>query len=649
MSSGNVVNILVNADGSKATSSFEKVRKSVMLVSAAVAGVGLALTRIGDEFTKSTNNIRAGTGATGAELESLKDSFKAVASGVPQDFDSVSKAVANVHTELGLTGSELETATKRFLDLGRLTGTEVAPMIKSVSDAMDLFGLDAAESGKALDSFAKAAQITGVPISRLSSTTMEFGPVLRNLGLDFNETVALMGNLEGAGISVSRIMPGLNASMRRLAASGVSDMGEALQASMRDIKGATSDTEALNIATDIFGAEGAQRMSVAIRDGTIDIAAMADTLANAEGAVETMNEDSLTSADRFTIFKDNLKLMIEPLAGVFAAIGPIVFMLPAMISGISGLIGLTAVQTALTWLWTAAQTALNLVLSPMGLIIMGIVLAVAAAILIWKNWDKIVAVVQEAFEKFDAFLTDKFGATWVALKETVSAVINAMSELISGFIALFKGDFDGAKEHFRNFGIWMGTAWQIFVDKLWTAIDEFMSDKFGAIWEVAKVIVGGAVDVISGYFNGLVSIVQGAWDLIVGIFTGDTSLIISGLKAIANGFITMINGAIKAINRVGFSLPDWLGGKEFKFNIPEIPQLAEGGIVNQPTLAMIGEGGPEAVVPLNRGGGAMGGITVNVMMPEGGTVILDDESTAQKFGDFITMQIREALRTQGTF
>ena len=111
----------------------------------------------------------------------------------------------------------------------------------------------------------------------------------------------------------------------------------------------------------------------------------------------------------------------------------------------------------------------------------------------------------------------------------------------------------------------------------------------------------------------------------------------------------MINGSIRAANKIGFSLPDWVGGKEFKFNIPEIPKLAEGGIVNQPTLAMIGEAGPEAVVPLNRGGGAMGGVTVNVMMPEGGTVILDDESTAQRFADFITMQIRETLRTQGQF
>jgi TP901 family phage tail tape measure protein len=649
VSSGNVVNILVNADGSQATSSFDKVRKSLMVVSAAAAGVGLALTKIGDDFTKATNNIRAGTGATGAELESLKESFRNVASDVPQDFDAVSTAVGQVHTELGLTGSELEKATKQFLDLGRLTGTEVAPMIKSVSDAMDLFGMDAADSGKAMDAFAKAAQVTGVPISVLTSKTTEFGPVLRNLGMDMNQTVALMANLEGAGISVSRIMPGLNASMRRLAASGVSDMGEALQASMRDIKGATTDTEALNLATDLFGAEGAQRMSVAIRDGTVDIEALATTLGTAEGAVESMNEDSLTSADRFTMFKDNLKLMIEPLAGVMANIGPIVFMLPAMISGISALAGITAVQTAATWLWAAAQTALNLVLSPIGLIILGIVAAVALAIVIWKNWDKIVAALTATWEKLDAFMTDQFGPTWETIKEVVGGVITFWKELFKGFVALFKGDWDGAKEHFGAALTAIKDAFITAFDAIWSFFDSWMTDKFGGKWEAVKSVVGAVVTFIGDVFSGLWETLGGIWDLIVGIFTGDTDKIKDGFKGIVNGVISMFNALIRLVNKIGFKLPDWLGGKEFSLDIPEIPKLAEGGIVNKPTLAMIGEAGPEAVVPLNRGGGAMGGVTVNVMMPEGGTVILDDESTAQRFADFITMQIRETLRTQGQF
>ena len=66
------------------------------------------------------------------------------------------------------------------------------------------------------------------------------------------------------------------------------------------------------------------------------------------------------------------------------------------------------------------------------------------------------------------------------------------------------------------------------------------------------------------------------------------------------------------IGKLSFKFPDWvpgLGGKGF--DVPDIPMLADGGIVTKPTLAMIGEAGPEAVIPLNRAGG-MGNVTINV-------------------------------------
>src|SRR5207244_9564659 len=62
------------------------------------------------------------------------------------------------------------------------------------------------------------------------------------------------------------------------------------------------------------------------------------------------------------------------------------------------------------------------------------------------------------------------------------------------------------------------------------------------------------------------------------------------------------------VGKISFSVPSWvpgLGGKGFDF--PKITPLASGGIVTRPTLAMIGEAGPEAVVPLSRGFGRAGG------------------------------------------
>ena len=349
----NAVNILVNADGSQASGQFQKVSKAVAGVSLAVAGVGLAFVKIGDEFRTATRNIQAGTGATGAELEALKDEFRDLAGRVPQDMATVSTAIADVSTKMGLTGDNLEETTKKFLDMSRIMGTETGPMIKTVSDSMAVFGVDVSETGQVLDAFAMASQKSGVPMAQLSNMMREFGPVMKNLGLDFHESTALFAQLEGAGISITRVMPGINASMRRLAESGVTDLRQALFDGMTDIQNATSEVEALNMATDLFGAEGAQRMKVAIQEGALDIADMATQLGAATGVLDEMNEGTLTSGERWDMMKDKMKLAVEPMANVMSAIGPIVIILPAMISGIAALASSTAVASAATAAWTA--------------------------------------------------------------------------------------------------------------------------------------------------------------------------------------------------------------------------------------------------------------------------------------------------------
>jgi hypothetical protein len=87
--------------------------------------------------------------------------------------------------------------------------------------------------------------------------------------------------------------------------------------------------------------------------------------------------------------------------------------------------------------------------------------------------------------------------------------------------------------------------------------------------------------------------------------------------AIFNIYKTLFNGIAKlwngTVGKLAFNIPSWvpvIGGKGFE--VPEIPMLADGGIVTGPTLAMIGERGPEAVIPLSGRGGGMGNYTINI-------------------------------------
>jgi hypothetical protein len=128
----------------------------------------------------------------------------------------------------------------------------------------------------------------------------------------------------------------------------------------------------------------------------------------------------------------------------------------------------------------------------------------------------------------------------------------------------------------------------------------FLEKKFGAV-TIALKIVG------EGFMNGIVNPIKKAIGLIADLI--------------------QLMGKIPGVGAIG--------GLIGKINIPG---LAEGGIVTQPTLALIGEKGPEAVIPLNKGGMGAGGITVNVT---GGL------STSAEIGQAVVNAIRAYNRSAG--
>lgn len=114
-----------------------------------------------------------------------------------------------------------------------------------------------------------------------------------------------------------------------------------------------------------------------------------------------------------------------------------------------------------------------------------------------------------------------------------------------------------------------------------------------------------------GLFGGIKKIVTGIIQIFKGDFKNGISNVFGGLKDILlapiNALISGINSLIRGVNRIRFDVPDWVpgfGGKRFGFNIPQIPRLAVGGIVNMPGRgvpiggAIAGESGREGVIPL---------------------------------------------------
>lgn len=183
---------------------------------------------------------------------------------------------------------------------------------------------------------------------------------------------------------------------------------------------------------------------------------------------------------------------------------------------------------------------------------------------------------------------------------------------------------------------------------------EYIRSTIEIVMDVIGLIIRTVLNVIQGDWTDAWTDVQDTftriWDRISESFRGPVNAIILLAEGMANAVIGSINGIIRAWNDLQFSVGgttiDLPFGKSFRIpsvtlgtpNIPlvpnvSIPRLQAGGIVRSPTLALIGEAGPEAVIPLGRGGaGATYNITINA-----GTIA--DERQVK---DFIVRSITEA-------
>lgn len=239
----------------------------------------------------------------------------------------------------------------------------------------------------------------------------------------------------------------------------------------------------------------------------------------------------------------------------------------------------TAASATGTFTLAGAMTALNL---PVLAVVAAIGLAVAAGILIYKNWDKIKAKAVE--------LGAKISEVWGNIKAGVS---EAVANLVSAF-----------QSNFPLLSAYLSGWWE----------------SVSAAWENVKAIFANIIDFVQNVFAGNWS---AAWDNIVAIFGNVFGMIVNLAKAPINGVISAINWVLEKINSISVTIPDWVpgvGGKTLGFNIPTIPALAAGGIATAPTLAQIGEGGePEAVLPLSKLAALLDEWTKPKPTPGGGT------------------------------
>ena len=233
----------------------------------------------------------------------------------------------------------------------------------------------------------------------------------------------------------------------------------------------------------------------------------------------------------------------------------------------------------------------------------------------------------------------KFKRLGIALSETKESIGAALLPAVEAVLPFLVKMGDWAAEHpeiLLAIGVAIATiAAAIVATNIAMALNPF------SLIAIAVVGLGGLLVAAYKKFEPFKTVVDAVFG---GIKYWINNVTIPAIKTMLDVFKTVFNGIASAWNntvgKISFEIPKWvpgLGGKGF--DMPNIPMLANGGIVTSPTLALIGEAGPEAVIPLSQMGNTGGGMNITV---NAGLV-----STPDQIGQQIIEAIQRAQRRSG--
>ncbi|HEV0273331.1 phage tail protein [Streptococcus pneumoniae] len=316
------------------------------------------------------------------------------------------------------------------------------------------------------------------------------------------------------------------------------------------------------------------------------------------------------------------------------------------------------VATAATWAFNAALAVLT---SPITWIIAAIAALIAIGVLLYQNWDTVVEFAKTAWQGLCDFISsicqaigEFFSGLWTKLQEIFEpigqwfgekfqqawdAIVNIFSGIGEWFSGVFQGAWDAIVNIFTPIGSWFGQRWADVTSalanigawftnmfqKAWTGLTNIFSKLgswFGERWaDVTNALSSvsnwfgemftNAYNAVKDAFSSIGDFFKGVWDTVKSIFVNAGQMVgeavggafksavnavLGTIENVVNGFIGMINGVLGVVR----NLPGlgWVGS----VSTVSLPRLARGGIVDSPTIAMIGEAGKEAVVPLENTG-----------------------------------------------
>ena len=558
--------------------------KSMMPLTLAIGGVGTAAVKTAADFDAGMSQVAAISGATGDDLEALRDKAREMGSKTKFSASEAASAMEYMAMAGWKTGDMLG-GIEGIMNLAAASGEDLATTSDIVTDALTAFGLSAEDSGHFADILAAASSNANTNVSMMGETFKYCAPIAGALGFSAEDTAEAIGLMANAGIKSTQAGTALRTIMNNLTGE-VKISGKAIgdvtiattnaDGSMRDLSdiladcrtafSGLSESEKAQAAETLVGKNAMSGFLALMNAAPEDIDKLSNAIDNCDGTAESMAatmQDNL--AGQLTILKSQL----EELAISFGEI-----LMPAIRSIVSHIQGFIDKLNGMDESQKKAIITIGLVVAAIGplLVIIGTVISKVGVAM--QGFVKLAG----AFNKIKAAASagtgifGKLGAAIGGVSAPVLAVVAVIAVLVAAFVHLWN-----TNEGFREaiLGTW---------EKIKTTVSNFVEGirerlaalgiSFSDIAETIKAIWNGLCAVLApifeGAFNAIANVLQtvlgvitGILDVFIGLFTGNWEQVWTGVKEIFSSIWEDIKGAfqnaIDTIRGIADAVLSWFG------------------------------------------------------------------------------------------
>ena len=550
-------------------SAIEGVGQKLMPVTAAVGGLGVAAVKVASDFDSAMSQVGAVSGATGKDLEALRDKAREMGSKTKFSASEAAEAM-NYMAMAGWKTNDMLSGIEGIMNLAAASGEDLATTSDIVTDALTALGLSAKDSGHFADILAAASSNANTNVAMMGETFKYCAPVAGALGFSAEDTAEAIGLMANAGIKSSQAGTAMRSMMTNLTGE-VKFVGDAFgeltiqttntDGSMRslgdilaDCRAAFSQMSESEKAANAEALVGKNAMSgfLAVMNAAPgDIEKLNSAINNCDGTAEKMAatmQDNL--AGQITILKSQLeelaisigeilmpyvrqivgwiqglvdwlngldegtKKIIVTVALVAAALGPVLI----VIGKVVGAIG--TIMTVVPQIAGAISGVIGFV---SGTVIPAISAVVAAIGWVPLAIAAVVAILVVLYNKCEWF-RDAVNAIWTQIKEFF---VSAWEVICSFFTETIPNAWNSLVSFFQGIPAWWSGLWQSvgdFFSNIWTnmmnnPVLTGIVDMIRSLWENLSTT-------LQGIWDGIKTAASGAWELIKNVVLGPVLLLI---------------------------------------------------------------------------------------------------------------------------